>query len=227
MGADAWSVAWTALGVSLKVALCAGALVLLPGLALGLVLARREFPGKSVVETLVALPLALPPTAIGYALLRLFARSGPLGAKRLGFDPDLLLTWKGAVLCAALMALPLVARTARLAFEGVPRRLELMGRSLGMSRVGVLWRVTLPLARRGLLAAALLGFTRALGEFGATVVVAGSIQGETQTLALAIFDQIQVGRDDRALVLLAFSTLLAFTGVLAVKRLLRRRGGGP
>jgi molybdate transport system permease protein len=115
----------------------------------------------------------------------------------------------------------LVARTARVAFEGVPARLERMGQSLGLSRSRVFFSITLPLARRGLLAAGVLGFSRALGEFGATVVVAGSIPGETQTLALAIFDEIQVGRDERALALLAISTVLAFAGIFLVERLLR------
>jgi len=216
-----WTHALQALEVSLRVAGIAGLLVLGPGVALGLLLARREFSGKSLVETIVALPLVLPPTAVGYAVLILFSRRGPLGSERLGFDPGILFTWKGAVLCAMLMSLPLVARTARVAFEGVPARLERMGQSLGLSRRRVFFSITLPLARRGLLAACVLGFSRALGEFGATVVVAGSMPGETQTLALAIFDDIQVGRNDRALALLAISTLLAFAGIFLVERLLR------
>jgi len=214
--------AWDALRISLEVAGAATALILIPAVALGWVLARYEFTGKSLVETLVALPLVLPPTAVGYALLRLVARDGPLGVERLGFDLDLLLSWKGAVVAAAIMSTPLVTRTARVAFEGVPPRLERMGRSLGLSRARVFATITLPLARRGLLAAAVLGFGRALGEFGATVVVAGNIPGRTQTLALAIFDDIQLGREERALALLLVSAAIAFLVIFSSERLQRR-----
>jgi molybdate transport system permease protein len=159
-------------------------------------------------------------------LLRLFARHGPLGAETLGFDPDVLLTWRGAVIAAATMSLPLVARTARVAFDAVPARLETMGASLGLSRGNVLASITLPLARRGLVAAVLLGFCRALGEFGATIVVAGNIRGRTQTLALAIFDDLQIGHDAHALQLVGLSALLAFVCVFAVERLQRREQSG-
>ncbi len=216
------SAAWTPLFISLRVAGCAALLALFPGVALGYLLARTRFRGKSLVETLVALPLVLPPTAIGYGVLKLVERRGPLGRDVLGFDPDLLLSWKGAVLAATVMSLPLVARTARVAFEGVPSRLEQMGRSLGWSLGQVLARVTLPLARRGLLAAAVLGFARALGEFGATVIVAGNVPGETSTLALAIFQEIQLDHGDRVLFLVGVSTLLAFATVWTVERLLAR-----
>ena len=219
---DAGELALQALWITLQVALGATLLVALPGIALGRLLARREFRGKSLVETLVALPLVLPPTAVGYLVLRLFARDGPLGREVLGFDPDVLLTRRGAILATAAMSLPLVARTARVAFEAVPVRLELMARSLGLTPRQVLARVTLPLARGGLLAALLLGFSRALGEFGATVVVAGNIPGRTQTLSIAIFDAIQVGREGAALALIGVSTLLAFATVWTVELLLRR-----
>ena len=214
--------AWEALRISLEVAGAATLLILAPSVALGYLLARRDFAGKSLVETFVMLPLVLPPTAVGYAILRLVSVDGPLGERGLGFDPDLLLTWKGAVLAAGVMSVPLVARTARVAFEGVPARLETMGRSLGLSRARVLATITLPLARRGLLAAAVLGFGRALGEFGATAVVAGNIPGRTQTLALAIFDDIQLGRDERATQLLLVSTLIAFLVIFSVERLQQR-----
>jgi len=215
----------TVLFVTLRVALGATALAALPGLALGYLLARRTFPGRSLVETAVTLPLVLPPTAIGYLLLALFARHGPLGVESLGFDPGVLFSARGAVLASAVVALPLVARTARVAFEGVDPRLVLMARSLGTSRAGALATVTLPLARRGLLAALLLGFGRALGEFGATVIVAGNIPGRTQTLALAIFSDIQLGDTRHALYLVALCVALAFATVFTVERLLARRGG--
>lgn len=213
------------LWISLKVAACATALILPPGIALGLLLARRNFPGKSVVETICALPLVLPPTAIGYLLLGLLGREGPLGAPRLGFDPDILFTWKAAALASALMSFPLVARTARVAFEDVEPRLEGIARTLGLDPLRVLVRITLPLAGRGLLAAAVIGFTRALGEFGATVIVAGNIPGRTQTLALAIFNDIQTGRDREALVIVGITVVLAFAALWTAEILNRGRRG--
>jgi molybdate transport system permease protein len=212
-----------AVRLSLLVAGASTALVALPGIAFGRFLARREFPGRAIVETIAALPLYCPPTAIGYLLLRGLRRDGPFGADTLGFDPDLLLTWKGAVLAAAVMSFPLVARTARVAFEEVPQRLETMAASLGLSRAQVAWRVTLPLARRGLVAALLVGFSRSLGEFGATVVVAGNIPGRTQTLATGIFDALQLGRDSLALQLVGWSAVLGFAAVWVSERMLRGR----
>lgn len=212
-----------AVRLSLLIAASATALVAVPGVAFGYLLARREFFGRSVVEALAALPLYCPPTAVGFVLLALLRRDGPLGADTLGFDPDLLLTWRGAVLASACMSFPLVARTARVAFEGVPARLETMAASLGASRVQVLWRVTLPLARGGLAAALLVGFSRALGEFGATVIVAGNIPGRTQTLATGIYDALQVGRDQRALQLAALSVVLGFGAVWTSEWLISRR----
>ena len=213
------------LRVTLQVALSATALLALPALGIGYLLARASFPGKSMLETLVTLPLVLPPTAIGYLLLELFSRRGPLGSETLGFDPGLLFTWRGAVLATAVVAFPLAARTARVAFEGVDPRLFAMARSLGLSRWRVLATIALPLARRGLSAALLLGFARALGEFGATVIVAGNIPGRTQTLALAIFQDIQLGEQGHALFLVGICAGLAFATVFAVERLLAPRQG--
>lgn len=208
--------------ISLKVALAATAVVFLPGVLVGLLLSRRSFPGKVVLETLVELPLVLPPTAVGFALLVLFDRRGPLGPEALGFDPGILFTWRAAVLAAALMALPLVARGARIAFDAVDPRLETMAGSLGLSPWRVRWSVTLPLAWRGLLAAALLGFGRALGEFGATILVAGNVPGRTQTLALAIYDDWHARETGRAQLLVGVSVLVAFCAVAAVGWLQRR-----
>ena len=172
---------------------------------------------------MITLPLVLPPTAVGYLLLRLLSRSGPLGPAALGFDLDLLFTWKAAALASALMAFPLVARAARVAFEEVDPHLEAVSRTLGNGPARTFLEVTLPLARRGLLAAGILGFSRALGEFGATVIVAGNIPGRTQTLALGIFHAMQIGRDDEALTLVGITVILAFSAVYTVERLLRRR----
>lgn len=213
-----------ALGLSLRVAAIATLAVLVPGVAAGWWLARHAVRGRALVETLLSLPLVLPPTAVGFLLLRLLARDGPLGARTLGFDLDLLFTWKGAVLAAAVMSLPLVVRTARVAFEEVDPRLEAMGRTLGLGPWRVFGTITLPLARRGLLAAAVLGFSRSLGEFGATILVSGNIPGRTQTLALAIFSDLQVGRDERAATLVAITVALAFVALWTTELLLRRRG---
>jgi molybdate transport system permease protein len=215
-----------ALGLSLRVALGATLAILVPGVALGWFLARRDVPGKALIETVTALPLVLPPTAVGYLLLRLLARDGPFGESSLGVDLDLLFTWKGAVLASAVMSLPLVVRTARLAFEQVDPRLEAMARTLGLGPLRVFVAITLPLAGRGLLAAATLGFSRALGEFGATIVVAGNIPGRTQTLALAIFSDMQLGHDRAAMVLVATTVILAFAALWTTELLLRRRGVG-
>ncbi len=212
-----------ALLISLKVACWVTVLVLPPGILLGFLLARGDFRGKSLIETTASLPLVLPPTAVGYLLLRVLGRHGPLGEKTLGFDLDLLFTWKGAVLASGVMALPLVVRTARVAFEEVDARLEGIARTLGLGRVRTFVEITLPLARRGLLAAAVLGFSRALGEFGATVIVAGNIPGRTQTLALAIFSDMQTGHDREAMVLVAVTVVLAFAAVWTVEILLRKR----
>lgn len=214
--------ALVALGLSVRVAFCATLAILPVGVALGWLLARREVPGKALLETLTALPLVLPPTAVGYLLLRLLARDGPLGERALGRDLDLLFTWKGAVVAAAVMSLPLVVRTSRLAFEEVDPGLEAMARTLGLGPLRAFAAVTLPLARRGLAAAAVLGFTRALGEFGATVIVAGNIPGRTQTLALAIFSDMQVGRDAEAMTLVGVTVALAFAALWTVELLTRR-----
>ena len=210
-----------AVWVSLKVAACSTLIILPLGIALGRFLARRDFPGKSLVETVISLPLVLPPTAVGYMLLVLLGRRGPLGEPALGLDLDLLFTWKGAVLAAAIMSLPLVARTARVAFEQVDARLEAIGRTLGLTPLRVFAGISLPLARRGLLAAAVLGFSRALGEFGATVIVAGNIPGRTQTLALAIFADIQAGAQQEANILLGITVAIAFAAIWTVELLLR------
>ena len=215
---------WVPLLLSLKVALCTTVLVVPVGCLFGLLLARRRFPGRSFVETILTLPLVLPPTAVGYLLLRFLARRGPLGSERLGFDLDLLLTWKGAVIASAIMSLPLVTRTARVAFEEVDPRHEAMARTHGLTSRSTFFRVSLPLARRGLLAAAILGFSRALGEFGATVIVAGNIPGRTQTLALAIFSDLQAGDDQRAMLLVGITVAIAFVAVWTVEYLLRAKG---
>lgn len=208
--------------ISVKVAGCATLLCVPPAFLIGRWLARGVTRGRSVIETLCALPLVLPPTAVGLLLLALLGVNGPLG--RAGLGLDLLLTWQGAVLASAVMAFPLVLRGARVAFEEVDPRLERMGESLGLSRASVWTRISLPLARRGLLAAAVLGFGRALGEFGATLLVAGNLPGETQTMALLIWEDAQLGNESRALTLVGLTAVLAFVLLFAVERLSRSIG---
>lgn len=211
-----------ALLLSLRVAAAATLLVLVPGMLLAYGLARWSFVGKGVVSALAGLPLVLPPTAVGYLLLQLLAIGGPLGGETLGFDLGILLTWKGAVLASAVMAFPLVVKTARVAFEGVDPRLEGIARTLGLGPVATFVRHTLPLAARGLLAAAILGFTRAVGEFGATIIVAGNIPGRTQTLASAIYSAQQVGDDRAAAILLVIALATGFVAIFAAESLSRQ-----
>ena len=208
---------------TLGVALLSTALIVPPGVALGWLLARRRWPGKTVVETLVALPLVIPPVATGLVLLKLFGRRGVLGRFFENvFGLEIVFTWKAVVLATAVMALPLLVRSARVAFEEVPTRLESVARTLGAGPWRVFFTITLPLARRGLIAGAVLAFARALGEFGATVMIAGMIPGETITLALGIYHEVQLGNDAAALGLLAVSVALAF-GALALSEWLLRR----
>ncbi len=216
----------TVLGLTLKVATVATLLVVGPATLLGYALARFTFRGKRLLSAVVGLPLVLPPTAVGFLLLRLLAVDGPLGRQTLGFDLGLLLTWKAAVVAAASMSIPLVVRTARVAFEGVDPRLEMMARTLGSGPFETFFRVTLPLAGRGLLAAVILGFTRALGEFGATVTLAGNIPGRTQTLASAIFGAQQVGDNARADLLMLVAVAVGFVAIFAAETLGRDRTAG-
>ena len=185
-------------------------------------LSRWSGPGKAVVETLFALPMVLPPTAVGLLLLLALRRGGTLGQGLAQLHWEVLFTWRAVVLAGGIMAFPLLVRTLRTAFEGVDPRLLQMARSLGSSPVQALFRVALPLAWRGILAGTLLAFSRALGEFGATILIAGNIPGRTQTLALAIFQRVELGHDDEALRLVLWTVLLAFLAVGATEWLLRR-----
>lgn len=198
------------------------ALILPPGLALAWLLARRAWPGKSAVETLVSLPLFIPPVATGLVLLKLFGHRGPFG-QLLGhtFCADIIFTWKAVVLAASVMTFPLFVRTARVAFEEVPLCAEESAQTLGATSWQILLHVTIPLARRGLVAGIVLAFARALGEFGATAMIAGFIPGQTVTLALGIYNYVQLGQDDSALVLLAISSSLAFLAVWLGEKLMR------
>ncbi len=211
------------LWLTLRVAILATILILPLGVGAAYLLARRHGAGRTVAETFLTLPLVLPPTAVGFLLLELLSRSGPLGALLDRAGIELLFTWKAVVLATAVMSFPLLVRPALAAFEDVDPRLLGMARSLGSRRPAVFMRVALPLAWRGILAGALLAFSRALGEFGATILVAGSIPGHTRTLALAIFQRNQIGQESAALRLVAVVVVLAFATVATTEILTRRR----
>lgn len=198
-------------------------LILPPGLLAAYALARYRGPGKGVIETILSLPLVLPPTAVGIVLLEILARRRPFGAWLGAHGVEVVFTWKAVVLAAAVMSVPLLVRSARTAFEEVDPRLVGLARTLGSAPLAVFFRVTLPLAWRGVLAGVVLAFSRALGEFGATILVAGSIPGKTQTLALAIFHANQTGRDDKALALAGVTAGLAFAALWTVEWVTRRR----
>lgn len=199
-------------------------LILPPGLALAWLLARCQWRGKVLVETLISLPIVLPPVVTGLVLLQLFGRRGPLGHWLLdNFGLEVAFTWKAVVLALAVMSLPLLVRAARTAFEEVNPSFEQLARTLGAGEWRVFFTITLPLARRGVLAGTLLAFARALGEFGATILVAGNIPGQTTTLSVAIYHQVQLGQDSQAWTLAGVSALLAFLAVGASELLTRRR----
>jgi molybdate transport system permease protein len=221
-GGEGWIVAFTA-----GVAALAVLLILPPGIALAWLLARRHFPGKALVETAVALPLVMPPVATGLILLKLLGRRGALGGYlHERFDFDVVFTWRAVVIAMAVMSFPLLVRTARVAFEKVDPLLEKSARTLGAGRTRVFLRITLPLASGGVAGGTLLAFARALGEFGATILVAGNIPGRTTTLSLAIYNLVQLGKDDDAFRLLAWAVGLAFFAVWCGEAFLRRRWMG-
>jgi molybdate transport system permease protein len=202
-------------------AAAATALMLAPGIAIAWLLARRTFPGKAIVETLVSLPLVIPPVATGLLLLWLFSRRGPLGQLLAGAGIEVVFTPAAVVIAMAVMGMPLLVRTARAGFEQVTLRYEQIAETLGAGPWRVFSTVTLPLAARTILAGALLGFSRALGEFGATIVVAGSIPGRTRTLAVGIYSFTETGQDREAAMLLLVSVAIAFAAVLMSNRLAR------
>jgi molybdate transport system permease protein len=200
---------WIPLALSLKVAGWATGIDLLLGVAVGFLMSRRRFPGRDGLDALLILPLILPPTVLGYYLLVLLGRKGWLGGwLASSFGIQLLFTWQGAVVAAAVVAFPLVYKSARAAFEAVDPQLEQAARVLGLGEPAVFCRVALPLAWRGSLAGVLLAFARAMGEFGATLMVAGSIPGQTQTLSLAVYEAVQAGQDG-----LAHLLVLAISGI--------------
>lgn len=213
-------VAWSALSLSLQVAGWATALNLVLGIGVGYLLARTRFVGRDVLDTLLTLPMVMPPTVLGYYLLVLLGRNGWIGRwLQDSFGINLIFTLKGAVIAATIVAFPLVFKPARAAFEAIDRQLEEAGRVLGISEIGIFLRITLPLAWRGILAGVLLAFARALGEFGATLMVAGSIPGKTQTLSIAVYEAVQAGQDDIANTLVLITSLVCVVVLLSAGRL--------
>jgi molybdate transport system permease protein len=204
------------LRLTLRTAALSTLLIVPPGLAAAWLLARFRWRGKSLIETLVALPLVMPPVATGLILLQLFGRRGPLGGL------DVVFTWRAVVAAMMVMSFPLLVRAARVAFEEVNPRLEQIARTLGASDTRVFFTITLPLAARGIVSGMLLAFARAIGEFGATILVAGNIPGRTRTISLAIYNHVQLGRDDEAFRLLGIAVVIAFLAVWISEAFLRR-----
>lgn len=205
--------------MTLRVAGVSTLLVIVPAALLGYWLARHRFRGQVLFSGLIMLPMVLPPTAVGYLLLSLFSDSGPLG-----INIDLLLTWKAAVLASSVMAFPVVLRTTRVAFEAVDPRLEAMSHTLGRGTVRTFLSVSVPLAKRGLLASAILGFMRSVGEFGATVIVAGNIPGRTQTLATAIYSAQQAADDRGAFLLIGLALVVGLLSATFAESLVSSTG---
>lgn len=206
--------------LSLRVALVALALVGPLGIALAFVQARRRYPLRRLVDALVLLPLVLPPSVVGFFLVLIFGRRSPVGAAlEAALGVRLVFTPAAAVIASAVVALPILVKTAQPAIEAVPPELEDVARTLGLRPIAVFFRVTLPAAWRGVLAAAVLGFARALGEFGATLMFAGNIPGRTNTMPIEIFAAYQAGDDRRAALYVAVLTALSLIVVLAAARL--------
>ena len=214
---------WQLLAFTAWVSALSTLVIIPPGIALAWLLARRNWFGKSLVETLVALPLVMPPIATGLILLKILGRRGPIGSwLHEHFGMNLIFTWRAVAIALGVMSFPLLVRAARVAFEEINPRLEQIARTLGASPWRVFWTISVPLARRGLLAGVLFAFARALGEFGATIMVAGNIPGETSTLSLAIYQSVQLGEDPRAFRLLGISVVLAFAAVWSSELIQRR-----
>ena len=196
--------------LTVKISVLATALNIPIALLIGWAVGRKEFRGKFLLELIVSLPLALPPVVLGYTLLLLVGREGPIGRlSTVLFGTDVVFTWVAATLAAAVVSLPLMARATIVSMSSVDETLERSARSLGAGPFRTFLTITVPLSYHGVLGGVLLGFVRALAEFGATIIVAGNIPGRTQTIPLAIYNKVQLGRNDEALVLVAVSVALA------------------
>jgi molybdate transport system permease protein len=212
---------------TLATAAAATALMLVPGVFLAWLLGRRRFRGRVLLETFVSLPLVMPPVATGLVLLMLFSPLGPIGSFLAQLGVEVVFTWRAVVLAMTVMGLPLFVRSVRAGFEQVDQRYEAVAATLGASPLRVFLTITLPLAFPAILAGAVLGFARALGEFGATIVIAGSIPGATRTLSVAIYTFAETGRDREAAILLGVSAAIAFGALWLSNHLSARAGLRP
>lgn len=212
---------WQITLFSISVGLASTLLILPFGIALAWLFARKEWLLKSVVETLVLLPLVMPPVSTGLILLKIFGRRSPLGNWLYERGIEIVFNWKGVLIAMSVMSFPLLVRSVRTSFAEVNPRLEQIAATLGASPLKIFFVITIPLAYKGIVAGALLAFSRALGEFGATILLAGNIPGQTQTLSLAIYNYVQLGKDSDAFVLLGITVALAFLFVWSSEWLLR------
>lgn len=215
---------WEIARFTVLMAVLATSLALPPAIGIGWLLARKQFAGKTLLETIVSLPLVLPPVATGLLLLWLFGRRGPLGQALDAIGIEVIFTWKAVVIAMTVVSFPLVARSVRAGIEQVDRRYEDIAATLGAGSFRIVRTITLPLASRGIAAGAVLGFSRALGEFGATIMIAGAIPGRTRTLAVGIYTLVETGREEAAWSLLLVSALLAFGAIYASNRLVDHKG---
>jgi molybdate transport system permease protein len=219
MSVEEWQIIWFTAWIA-----ALSTIVILPfGLAAAWLLARHDWPGKTLFETIITLPLVMPPVATGLLLLTFFGNRGIGGLihNYLGFR--IIFTWRAVLVALAVMSFPLLVRSARVAFEGVNPRLEQIARTLGAGDLRVFFTISVPLALRGIVSGMLLAYARALGEFGATVMVAGNIAGKTTTISLAIFESVQDFQDTEAYRLLGVSVALAFAAVWAGEWVVRRK----
>lgn len=214
----------TALILSIKVALLSLIVMFPPGLLIGWLLAKREFRGKTFLNTLVMLPLVLPPVVSGYLLLILFGKYGPIGSLLFNFfNIEIVFTQFAVVIAVSVISFPLLVRGIMTGIASVPSELENAARTLGASPIKVFWTITIPIASRGIISGGILGFSKSLGEFGATMMVAGHISGKTQTIALAIYQSVQLGDDITAYRLVLISTILAFVAIWMTERITIRQ----
>ncbi len=212
---------WQITLFSISVGLASTLLILPFGIALAWLFTRKEWPLKNVVETIALLPLVMPPVSTGLILLEIFGRRSPLGHWLYERGIEIVFNWKGVLIAMSVMSFPLLVRSVRTSFADVNPRLEQIAATLGASPIKIFFSVTIPLAYKGIVAGALLAFSRALGEFGATILLAGNIPGRTQTLSLAIYNLVQLGKDQQAYALLSITVALAFLFVWCSEWLLR------
>jgi len=214
---------WQPFILSLQVAFCTSLIVLIIGVPIAYCIARCRFPGKSIIEAILTLPLVLPPTILGYYLLILIGRQGFFGKWLFEtFHITLVFTWQGAVLAACVTSFPLLLKTAKVAFAQVDNRLEDVARTLGANEMEVFFGISLPLAFRGILAGTLLTFARSMGEFGATLMVAGNLPGRTQTLSVAIYSAVQAGKDQEAAFLVVITTVVCMLIMVGTMNILEK-----